>query len=422
MNVSNGGDSVEQDTKNKTGTVGNEFEETVTNESNASVGMELEENVMGESNADCSPKEDTSMNRSVTNELGTNVMNKSSGDLSLNVDISNTGSVGQELGRKVMNPSNCDSSVKDGTNNIKAFGKESQIANEIQVDKEVRQEKKEKVVVIEIDRGENCETLNFISGSEIVTGEKERRINSLNPVESSRNKIEKVTDDDKDDASNSQSQVVTVEKETRANSLIPVASGERVVTCGDQCNDSECDRSPIKKVISDEKEDTLNSESHAHEKINSSDVDSSDDENLPLSKLKMISCQRQDIRQVENPLNLVCYPNSTSEETKSNGEGDKTNIDQIIERLQDTQDRESPPMSMEEYRLTYTKEIFETAINDEQTIIKETRNLVNPAIYSQSDTTATRGTSYCGNDSSDSEPDIVIYRNKNNSQKKKKKT
>ena len=64
----------------------------------------------------------------------------------------------------------------------------------------------------------------------------------------------------------------------------------------------------------------------------------------------MISGQRQDIRQVRNPLNLVSYPDSTLEKTKSNREGDKTNIDQIIERLQDTEDRESPPMSMEEYR------------------------------------------------------------------------
>ena len=181
-----------------------------------------------------------------------------------------------------------------------------------------------------------------------------------------------------------------------------------MVTCGDQCNESECDRSPIKKVTYDEKEDTHNSEIHAQEKINSSDVDSLDDENLPLSKLKMIGCQRQDIRQVGNPLNLVSYPDSTSEETKSNGEGDKTNIDQIIERLQDTEDRESPPMSMEEYRLTYSKDIFEAAVHDEQTIIKETRNLVDLDIFSQSDTTATRGTSDYGNDSSDSEPEIVI--------------
>ena len=45
-------------------------------------------------------------------------------------------------------------------------------------------------------------------------------------------------------------------------------------------------------------------------------------------------------------------------ETKSKREGNKTNIDQIIERLQDIEDMGSPPMSMEEYRLTYTKEIF----------------------------------------------------------------
>ena len=175
------------------------------------------------------------MTGSVTKELVTNVMNKSSGDLSLNVDISNTGSVGQELGRRVTNPSNCDCSVKNGTNNIKAFGKESPIANEIQVDKEVRQEKTENDVVIESDMGENCETLYFISGSEIVTEEKDTRINSLNPVaigeqfhgsKSGRNQIEKVTDDDKDDACNSESRVVTVEKETRANSIIPVVRCE----------------------------------------------------------------------------------------------------------------------------------------------------------------------------------------------------
>ena len=135
----------------------------------------------------------------------TNIMTKSSGDLSVNMNISNTGSVWQELGRKVTNASDCDCSVKDGTNNTKAFEKESRIANEIQVDKEVRQEKKEKVVVIESDRGENCEILKLMSGIEIATGEKERRTNSVNPVESGRNKIEKVTDDDRDDASNSES-------------------------------------------------------------------------------------------------------------------------------------------------------------------------------------------------------------------------
>ena len=106
----------------------------------------------------------------------------------------------------------------------------------------MRQEKKEKVVVIDSDRGKNCERLKLMSGITIVTGEKERKINSVNQVESGRNKIEKVTDDDRDDASNSESQVVTLENEKRANSLIPYASGDRVVTC-DEFTDSECDRS-----------------------------------------------------------------------------------------------------------------------------------------------------------------------------------
>ena len=132
---------------------------------------------------------------------------------------------------------------------------------------------------------------------------------------------------------------MTVEKETRANNHIPVESGEHVVTCGEQSNDSECNRSPIKKVTYDEKNDTCNSKSHAEEKVNSSDVDSSDDKNLPLSKLKIVSCQRQDIGQVRDPITSVSDAYSTLEETKSNGEGDSTNIDQIIERLQDTEDQ-----------------------------------------------------------------------------------
>ena len=77
-------------------------------------------------------------------------------------------------------------------------------------------------------------------------------------------------------------------------------------------------------------------------------------------------------------------------------------------------------MSMEEYRLTYAKEFFEAAIHDEQTIIKDTRKEVDFHIFSQSDTTLTPGDtedSDCVKDSSDSEPEIVIYRNK----KKKKK-
>ena len=137
---------------------------------------------MGESNADCSQKEDTSMTGTVSNRLERNIMNKSSSDSSLNMDISNTKGVGKELERTVMNPSNCDCLLKGSTNNLKAFGKELPIANEIQVDKEAREDKTENDVVIETDRGENCDTVNGISGSQVVTAEKETTVNSLNLV------------------------------------------------------------------------------------------------------------------------------------------------------------------------------------------------------------------------------------------------
>ena len=141
-------------------------------------------------------------------------MIKSIGDGSLNVDISNTGAVGKELERTVMNPSNCDCLLKDGTNNLKAFGKELPFANEIQVDKEVSKDKTENDVVIQTDRGENCDTVNEISGSQVVTAEKETIVNSLNLVtvgeqfhdsESSTSQIQKVTYNDKDHICNSES-------------------------------------------------------------------------------------------------------------------------------------------------------------------------------------------------------------------------
>ena len=264
MNVSNGECSLKNDTNNKTGAVGNKFEKTVTNESNGAVGKELEKNFMSESNVDCLHNKDTSMTGTVSNKLEKNVMNKSSGDGSLNMDISKTGAVGKELERTVMNQSNGDCSIKDGTNNLKAFGKELPIANEIQVDKEVREDKTENDVIIETDRVENCDIVNGISGRQVVTEEKKTTLNSLNSVES-----------------------------------------------GEQFHDSECDRSQIPKVTYDDKDDTCNSESHSKKKVNSSDFESSDDENLPLSKLKMISCERQDIGQVRNPITLACDADST---------------------------------------------------------------------------------------------------------------
>ena len=133
----------------------------------------------------------------------------------------------------------------------------------------MREDKTENDVVIETDRGENCDTVNGISGSQVVTAEKETTVNSLNPVtvgeqfhdsESGTSQIQKVTYNDKENICNSECLVVTVEKEIRANSHIPVESGKLVVTCGEQANDSECDRSPIKKVTYGEKDDTCNSE------------------------------------------------------------------------------------------------------------------------------------------------------------------
>ena len=126
---------------------------------------------------------------------------------------------------------------------------------------------------------------------------------------------------------------------------------------------------------------------------------------------------------MDNTRFFISDSNSTLGGTISNGEGDGSNIDRIIQRLQDNDDEDSDsPMSMEEYRLTYAKEFFEAAVHDEQTIIKDTRNEVDCHFFSQSDTTVTPGDteeSECVKDSSDSEPEFVIYRNKNNNNKKK---
>ena len=72
--------------------------------------------------------------------------------------------------------------------------------------------------------------------------------------------------------------------------------------------------------------------------------------------------------------------------------------------------------------LHMAKEFFEAAVHDEQTIIKDTRKEVDFHIFSQSDTTLTPGDtedSDCVKDSSDSEPEIVIYRNKKKKKKKR---
>ena len=55
------------------------------------------------------------------------------------------------------------------------------------------------------------------------------------------------------------------------------------------------------------------------------------------------------------------------------GEYDGSTIERIIERLNDNEEKDNKPMSMEEYRLAYTSEFFEAAVNDEETIIKKNK-------------------------------------------------
>ena len=162
-----------------------------------------------------------------------------------------------------------------------------------------------------------------------------------------------------------------------------------------------------------EKEATAN---NAKEKVESSVVDSSDDENLPLSELKILSSKRHDKGQVDSQIYFTSDSCSALEGTEYN-EGNGNTIDRIIERLNDSEDSETRPMSMEEYRLTYDKEFFEGAVLDDEAILKDARSEVGCNIFSQSDTSVT-ATSENGNVSSDSEPELVIYRNKSNKKKK----
>ena len=159
----------------------------------------------------------------------------------------------------------------------------------------------------------------------------------------------------------------------------------------------------------------LNSEK---EEVKSSDVNSSDDDDdVPLLKLKMLSSMSHEIVNNENTVSFTSDAESTG--IKSNGEYDGSTIERIIERLNDNEEKDNKPMSMEEYRLAYASEFFKAAVNDEETIIKKTRNEVDCQIYSHSDTTITTVTSDCVV-SSDSEPEMIIHRMKSNRKKKKR--
>ena len=177
-------------------------------------------------------------------------------------------------------------------------------------------------------------------------------------------------------------------------------------------NESKVDK--VNVLSGSEVATPLNSEK---EEVKSSDVNSSDDDDdVPLSKLKMLRSMSHEIVNNENTVSFTSDAESTG--IKSNGEYDGSTIERIIERLNDNEEKDNKPMSMEEYRLAYASEFFEAAVNDEETIIKKTRNEVDCQIYSHSNTTITTVTSDCVV-SSDSEPEIIIHRTKSNRKKKK---
>ena len=203
--------------------------------------------------------------------------------------------------------------------------------------------------------------------------------------------------------------IETVGNETKGDQVHVVSEGE--VTTQENSNDSEIcgenvsvgdtsytdDRKSIETFGNESKVDKVNVLSASEvvtplnsekEEVKSSDVNSSDDDDdVPLSKLKMLSSMSHEIVNKENTVSFTSDAESTG--IKSNGEYDGSTIERIIERLNDNEEKDNKPMSMEEYRLAYASEFFEAAVNDEETIIKKTRNEVDCQIYSHSDTTIT---------------------------------
>ena len=146
------------------------------------------------------------------------------------------------------------------------------------------------------------------------------------------------------------------------------------------------------------------------------DFDSSDDDdNVPLSKLKMLSSVSHE--------NTVCFNDIDADNagSKCDGAYDGITIEGIIEGLKDNEEKENKsdyPMSMEQYRLTYAQDFLKLGIYDEETIIKQTRHEVDSQNYSQCDTTVTTVTSESLNVSSDSESEMIIHRKKSSKKKK----
>ena len=233
--------------------------------------------------------------------------------------------------------------------------------------------------------------------------------------------------------------IETVGNETKDYQVHVGSEGE--VTTQEKSNDSEIcgetvsvgdtsyadDRKSIETFGNESKVDKVNVLSGSEvvtplnsekEEVKSSDVNSSDDDDdVPLSKLKMLRSMSHEIVNNENTVSFTSDAKSTG--IKSNGEYDGSTIERIIERLNDNEEKDNKPMSMEEYRLAYASEFFKAAVNDEETILKKTINEVDCQIYSHSDTTITTVTSDCVV-SSDSEPEIIIHRTKCNRKKKKR--
>ena len=184
------------------------------------------------------------------------------------------------------------------------------------------------------------------------------------------------------------------------------------------------DRNSIETVGNESKRDKVNvsesevvtPENNEKEEVLPSDFDSSDDDdNVPLSKLKMLSSVSHE--------NTVCFTDIDADNagSKCDGAYDGSTIEGIIEKLKDNEKKDNESdyrMSMEEYRLTFAQDFLKGGVYDKDTFIKETRHEVDSQIYSQSDTTVTTVTSESLNISSDSEPEIVIHRKKSSKKKK----
>ena len=332
-----------------------------TKKTGAAAGNELEKTVTIESNGDSSHKEDTNKTVTVANELGNTGTVASDGDSSHKDDSNKTGDVGNKLENKVTNKN-----IDDSSHNEDDPCKE--------------------------DRNKDVD---------VFTNE----TNSAGSLEHHRSTNEIKSDKE-------------VREDKIGNDIIietDMGDSCEIVNDNSEIKDREEGDSPIQEVTY-EKNDTCNSESHGCEQVKSGDGDSSDEDNLPLSELKVLSSKENRIGQGENLVYFTSDADSSLEGNKVNEERDRTIVDHLIESLKDTEDNDSHPISMEEYRLRYTKDFVEASIIDEETIIQETRNEVDRSIFAVSDTTAT---SDCSKDDSDSEPEMVIYRKGKRTQKKK---